>query len=225
MSEHERDDQMRDDQQLGDALREQLQALVADVNPSAALTERIDAIPSTRSSAWQRVLDRVRRRRFLIAVPVPLAAIAATLVVVLSESPAPTTADGITRLPNGNIRVTVNQMLDIAGTNAELRHFGVHSIVLVPFTASCPRDPSMTYIDTELYPAPQMTLTPKTLAPGWTTIMATRIIGKNLVQQAVDRFRTGHVPNCVSTHAVNVVGAPPPAPKRGSGGGSKKSSH
>ena len=220
MSEHDRSDEMREYQVLGDALRERLHALVADVNPSADLSERVDAIPSARASVWQRALDRVRRRRILLVVPVPLAAIAATLVAILGGSPAPTTAGGIMRLPNGFVSVSTEAMMNVAAANAELRHYGIHNIVVVPMTASCPRQAGISYIESKRYPEQPIRFDPTVLRRGWTSIVAAKVVGRNLLLIASDQFK-GHVPNCISSRAFN--GQPPSRQK--AAGSSKKTSH
>jgi len=205
MREHGQDDYMADER-LGLALRGELHALVADLNPSRGLMARVDALASERTSLRGRAVQRIRRRPILLGVPVPLAAIAATLVAVLGGGSAPVTAGGLSRMPNGDIWITVNQEMDVTDTNAELRHYGVRSIIVVPFSASCPLQPDMNYMDEKLYPAPKIIL-PRAAPRGYTWIMGARIIGKNLVQEASAAFKD-HVPNCISTHAFNVVGAP-----------------
>ena len=48
-------------------------------------------------------------------------------------------------------------------------------------------------------PAPRITLTPRTVAPGWTIVIAAEQIGPNLIEQAIGRFR-GRLPKCISSH-------------------------
>jgi hypothetical protein len=208
MSERGRDERTGDEELLGQAMRDELHALVADLNPSADLVARVEALASDSASLWGRALQRVRRRRILISVPIPLAALAATLVAVLGGGSAPVTARGLTILPNGAIRLSVDEEMDVAGTNAELRHYGFRNIIIVPFTASCPRNPDLQYLDEKLYPAPQIT-EPKAIRPGYIRIIGARIIGKNLVQEGFGQFKQGHAPNCLSTNPSDVVGGPP----------------
>lgn len=185
---------------LGQELREELHALVDDLSPSVELMAKVDAIPSGRGALG--VLGRLGRRprRIAFAIPVPIAAIVAAAVFLFGgSSNTPSYAGAILVLPNGEVRVSINQIVNVASANAELRAHGIHNMVVRPMSASCPEHPSMSYLGGALVPAPRITLTPRTAPRGWTIVLAAKQIGPNLIEQAIGRFR-GRLPKCVSSH-------------------------
>jgi hypothetical protein len=135
----------------------------------------------------------------LLVVPIPLIALIASAVVLISGS-AVRAAPAFARLRNGDVRVTIGQLIAVKSANAELRRLHIHNLVVVPMSGNCPLHPSMSYLGAELVPAPQITLTPQTIAHGWTVILASERIGRNKVEQAVGRFRHHYVPRCVTSH-------------------------
>ena len=136
----------------------------------------------------------------MLAIPASVAAIVAAAVLLFGGSGvAPSYAGAILVLPNGDIRVTVSQLVNVASANTELRAHRIHNMVVRPMSASCPERPSMTYIGSTLVPAPKVTLTPRTIAPGWTVVLAAKQVGPNKVLEAYGRFR-GRVPRCISLH-------------------------
>ena len=58
--------------------------------------------------------------------------------------------------------------------------------------------PGMSYFAGALRPAPKITLTPLTVAAGWTIVLAAEQIGPNKVENAIGRFR-GRLPRCVTS--------------------------
>lgn len=195
------------DDQLAVALRTQLRALTAELEPSASLLAAIEAIGqgagATRAERLHRRLTH-QRRRFLIAVPLPLIGVfTGASMLFTGATVGPTAAFAL--LGNGSVRVSIEQLIGVRAANAQLRHLGVSSIVVVPMTAACQLHPSVTYlIPARLHPAPKITLTPHTIAPGATVVLAAAKLGHNLVQMVAGRFRRDHIPRCVSLFA------PPP---------------
>jgi hypothetical protein len=184
---------------LGEALRAQLHALAGDLTPSAELMAQVDAIPRSRGAGRRGGLG-VRRRRIALALPVPIAAIIAAVVFLFGgSSVAPSYAGAILVLPNGGVRVTISQIMNVASANTELRAHHIHNMVVRPMSASCPGRPSMSYAGVGLVPAPRITLTPRTVARGWTIVIAAEQIGADKIAMAIGRFR-GRLPTCVSSH-------------------------
>lgn len=184
---------------LGDALRLQLHAAVDDLSPSAEMMATVDAIPSRRRPGGPLTRLGRGRRRIAVAISLPIAAILAAAVVLLGGSGVtPSYAGAILVLPDGEVRVTMSQIINVASANAELRSHRIFNMVVRPMTASCPEHPSMTYIGGALVPAPKITLTPRTVARGWTVVLAAKQIAPNEIEQALGRFK-GRVPSCVSS--------------------------
>ena len=192
--------------QLGEALRKRLHAHVEDVQPSAELMAAVDAIPSAHTPARRRVLERLKRRRLALALPLPVAALAATAVIVFGAADVSTSPAGAIRvLPNGELRIMLNQLTDVAAANAELHRHRVHNIVVIPMTASCP-DHDWTYTATYLKPeAPVTMLSPREIAPGYTVVLAAKNVGGGVVAEAFNRFKGGHLPRCASSHGTGVA--------------------
>ncbi len=184
---------------LGEELRQQLRAHVDDLKPSAELTARVEAIPSTRGVRLRRRLG-VRGRRIAFALPVSIVAIVAAAVTLFGgSSVTPSYAGAILVLPNGEVRVAISQIMDVASANTELRAHHIHNMVVRPMSAACPEQSSMSYDGAAKVPAPRITLTPRTVAHGWTIVIAAEQIGPNLIEQAIGRFR-GRLPKCISSH-------------------------
>jgi hypothetical protein len=188
------------DEELGAALRSEMRALTDRLNPSARLIEQVQAIGASPRSRLSRWLS-LPRRRVMIAIPVPALAVIATVVVLFSGSTA-APISAITLLDNGNIRVTIGQLMGVKSANAELQKLGIHKMVVVPMSASCPLHPSMSYFAGSLIPAPKITLTPETVSSAWTIVIAAEKIGPNKVENAIGRFRHHYVPRCVTSHGV-----------------------
>ena len=184
---------------LTEDLRRRLHAAVEDLNPSPELKAGVDGIPSGRGAHGP--LGRLGRRPRLVAfaLPVPIAAIVVAAVFLLGGSGvSPASAGAILVLPNGEVRVSIGQIMDVASANAELRGHHIHNMVIRPMSASCPASSSMSYAGVALVPAPRITLTPRTVARGWTIVIAAEKIGPNKIIQAIGRFR-GRLPRCISS--------------------------
>jgi hypothetical protein len=180
---------------LGDALRKQLHALVADLDPSAGLMARIDAIPTApQPRRWRTWL---RRRRIAFAVPVPAGLAAAAAVYALSGGAS--VANPITVLPNGAVRVTYAELPNIAATNAMLRRRHATKFVIVPLTPSC-RIWDVSYHAGTAGPQVAIRLSPHQVAAHTTVAIGTRRLANGDVETAFGRFQTGHVPTCMSSH-------------------------
>jgi hypothetical protein len=201
--------------QLGEALRKRLHAHVEDVQPSAELMAAVDAIPSAHTPTWRRVLERLRRRRIALALPLPVAALAATAVIVFGASDVATSPAGAIRvLPNGELRIMLNQLTDVAAVNAELRRHHIHNIVVIPMTASCP-DRNWTYVSGYLNPGLAVTmLSPKEIAPGYTVVLAAKDVGGGVVVEASSRLKGGRLPACASSHGTGVGMSVPAKPNK-----------
>ena len=76
---------MSDFEQFGEVLRQQLHAIVEDLHPSAELSAAVDAL-ATQRRARSALLGRLNRKRIAIAVPVPIAGIAAAAVLLFAGS-------------------------------------------------------------------------------------------------------------------------------------------
>jgi hypothetical protein len=135
----------------------------------------------------------------LLVVPVPLIALITGAAVLVSGS-AVSAVPAFARLRNGDVRVTIGQLIAVKSANAELRRLHIHNLVIVPMSGRCPLHPSMSYMGALLVPAPRITLTPGTIARGWTVIIASERIGHGKLEQAFGRFRHHYVPRCVSSH-------------------------
>jgi hypothetical protein len=91
----------------------------------------------------------------LLIVPVPLIALITALVVLVSGS-AVVTSPAFARMRNGDVRVTIGQLMAVKSANAELRRLHIHNLVVVPMSAGCPLHPSMSYMAGLLVPAPRI---------------------------------------------------------------------
>lgn len=181
---------------LGEALRERLHALVGDLRPSADLLAMVDAIPEVSRRSWLR--RQLTKRRIALTVPVPIAAIAtAALLLFGGASPTTSLGNGITWLPNGEVRMNMGEYLHIAEANADLRRHGLHGLVIEPMTDACPyRNFSYTM---GVGPWPVNLFIPNKSWKGWVIVQAAKKIGR-FDLSAAGRFRPGHVPPCVSSH-------------------------
>ena len=192
---------MTDLDYLGEPLREQLHTLVADVNPSAALLAAIDAIPETegrrRFGALRQRFAVLRRRRLSLVLPVPVAGAAVAIVALLSASnPAPSVGGAVKQLANGEVQVSIQELMNPPVANAIFRRVHLNDIVVVPLTPSCPNR-NMTYTAGEMKPSPIMFFT-RNGARGWKVVVGAKRIAKNWAEDAVGRFR-GHIPTCASS--------------------------
>lgn len=185
---------------LGEELRRRLHTVMEDLNPSPELIAKVDAIPSGRGALGP--LGRLGRlpRRIAVALPVPVAALIAAAVFLFGGSGVtPSYARAIVLLPNGDIRVTVSQIFNVTSANDELRAYHIHNMVVRPMSASCPDHPPMSYSGAFLTPAPRITFTPRTVARGFTIVIAAERIGHGMLKEAIGRFR-GPLPKCISSH-------------------------
>jgi hypothetical protein len=194
---------MSDFDQLGETLREQLHAIVEDLHPSGELSAAVDAIRSQPRARWA-FLGRLNRKRIAIAVPVPIAAIAAGAVLLFASSgPSASLAGGIKWLPKGSIQVFPAQLGDPTVANTALRRHHIVNIVVVPMTASCAyHDWSYSLAKDKvrgLY-AGSIFLTPRTIAKGYTVVLASKQLTPDYELSAVNRFRGGKLPTCASSH-------------------------
>ncbi len=197
---------MPDDGVLAGALRIAMRALTADIEPSQRLLAEIAAIGLDRRSALAgRAHAGLRRgaRGLLVVLPVPVVGVIAGVLILFTGATVAPSAFAL--LGNGNIRVTIGQLIGVRAANAQLRRLGVGTIAVVPMSASCQRHPSVTYmVPASLSPSPRITLTPRTVVSGWTIVLAAAKLGHDTVQIAVGRFRHHRIPRCVSLY-------PPPA--------------
>jgi hypothetical protein len=188
---------MLSDDELGAALGERLQEGVRDVSPSGDLLAALEKIADARGSRSPRSLTRRLRGRILIAVPVPVAALIAAAVLILSGSQA-APSYAVTLEPDGSVHVTINQITGVAAANARLRQLSIHTIVVVPMSATCTSHPDLSYMGVAKRPAPDVRLIPTRLPPDTTIILAAEQIGPNKVEMAFGRI-TGGAPPCVSS--------------------------
>lgn len=191
---------------LGGALRERLHALVADLNPSDSLLASVEAIPDAlhvdaipRPGHGARWRDRLTLRRIVVTIPLPIAAAVAAVLAFGGTAPTASLGSAVTLLPNGEFRISMTQLGNPAAANAMIRRHGVHNIVVVPLTSSCPnRD--MTYDVAKVggsIPVPVQLWSPKKIAPGHTVIVGSLRRG-DYIEQATG-ITTGKVPTCAST--------------------------
>lgn len=194
---------MSEHDHLGVALSEQLHAAVADLNPSPELLASVAAIPGAASRP--RMRDRLTRRTAALAIPVPVAALAAAVVAILSgANPTPSLGTGVTVLPGGAVRMRDSLLRNAAGANAALRSHHVHNIVIVPMTATCP-DRDWTYSASKVPPFTAMLFTPRTIPKGHVSVIAEALVSPGEIVQAGSLFRrTERLPTCASTHGWGV---------------------
>jgi anti-sigma factor RsiW len=193
--------------QLGEALREQLQTIVEDMHPSAELSAAVDALasaPRTRGPLRQRLS---RRRRIAIAVPVPIAALAGAAVLLFGTSGVSSSiAGGIVVLRNGQVRITSTEISEPAVANALLARHHIHNIVVVPMTAACPNRQFSYLLGIEPNGpnrAPLDTLTPNSGTSGYTIVVAASQKTHTSVLTAFGRFK-GTIPTCASSHGTGL---------------------
>ncbi len=189
---------MLSDDELGAALGERLREMVRDVIPSADLLARVENVATARGSRSPGALTRRLRARLLIAIPVPVAALIAAAVVILSGSQA-APSYAVTLKPDGSVEVTINEITGVAAANARLHQLGIRTIVVVPMSATCMIHPELSYMGVAKRPAPSVHLTPTKLPPDTKIILGAEQIGPNKVEMAFGRVK-GRTPVCVSSH-------------------------
>lgn len=197
---------MSDFDQLGEALREQLHAVVEDLHPTAELSAAVDALPTQRRTRWS-FLGRLSKKRLAIAVPVPIAAVAAGAVLLFAGSGGSSIAGGIVVLPKGSIQVFPSQLGDPAVGNAVLRRNQIHNMVVVPMTATCRYHDWSYILGKDLIHgrySGSMFLTPSTASKGYTIVIAAKQLTRNYVLTAVNRFKGGKLPTCASSHGTGL---------------------
>jgi hypothetical protein len=197
---------MSDFDQLGEALREQLHAIVEDLHPSAELSAAVDALPSKRRARWA-FLGRLSRKRIAIAVPVPIAGIAVAAVLLFAGSGTPSIAGGIVVLPSGSIQVFPAELSDPAVANAVLRRHHIDSIVVVPMMPACRYHDWSYTLGKDLVDgrtAGSEFLTPNTGTKGYTVVIAVKQLTRDYELEAVNRFRGGKLPTCASSHGTGL---------------------
>jgi hypothetical protein len=181
---------------LGEALREQLHVLVADLEPSAGLTARVEAIPTARQPRrWRRWFGR---RRIAFTIPLPAAGLAVAALLTFGGGGA-SVATQVTVLPGGELRITDLQLFKVADTNAMLRRLHVRNIVDVPLTPSC-RYWNVNYAVNRAFRGEALRTNPRKVRPGLTEILGIRRLHGNIAESVVSDVRSGHVPPCVSSH-------------------------
>jgi hypothetical protein len=193
---------MSDFDQLGEALREQLHAIAEDLHPSAELSAAVDALPSKRRARWA-FLGRLSRKRIAIAVPVPIAGIAAAAILLFAGSGTPSNAGGLVVLPSGSIQVFPAELSDPASANAVLRRHHIDNIVVVPMTPVCRYQDWSYMLQRDLLHGRtegSMFLTPSTGTKGYTTVIAVKQLTREWDLEALNRFRGGKLPTCASSH-------------------------
>ncbi len=193
---------MTEFERLGKELRQQLHAAVDDLQPSAELTANVDAIPSGHGAVG--LLGRLGRRprRIAFALPVPIAAI-----VAAARGPVRRVGRHavIRQRDHGSAQWRGARLLselgDVGAANAGTprashpQHAGRPDdrIMSVPKRLQLHRGSHY-----ESAAAPVVTLTPRTIAPGSTVVLAAKRIGRDtLVRAAFAPFK-GKLPTCAS---------------------------
>jgi hypothetical protein len=198
------------DDELGEALRGELQARSRDINPSAELWERLGAIEQGEPSLSARPARKWSRRAALTTAAMVAAVFAVVAVVALSGSNAPP-AFAVTSTSNGGVAVTLDDLTGVAGANARLSHLGVRARV-VPMTTSCTNHVSVSYVGIAESPAPMIKLIPSEIAPTATIVLAATQTAPNHVEMAIGKV-SGPAPSCVSLSGVGPgLPARPPIP-------------
>jgi len=198
---------MLNEDELGEALRESLQVLVRDVEPSVALWNWVNAqTPDDRPTTRSHLPMHLPAGRRVLAIAVLLIAmVVATGVIILARSSV-TPSYAVTLNAGGAVEITMRDVAAVADANAELRALGVHSIVIVPMTDACSSKVSVTYIagggGSDGKSPPTVRLVPKGIPHGTTVIVAAQQLTPNTVEEALGR----------------VVGPPPPCVAVGSSG-------
>lgn len=176
------------DDELGKVLSDALHALVSDIEPSRKLQERVDRI----AESPRPHVSRMSRRRLFAILPVPVAAVVATLVLVLGGSEV-TPSFAVVAKPDGRVLVTINDLSGVAGANARLRQLHLPAVV-VPMTTSCPNHVDLTYLGVRTQ---SVRLTRRPVPANTTILLAARQIGPHKVEMAFGRVK-GTPPACVS---------------------------
>jgi hypothetical protein len=188
---------MHDDEHLAELVGDALRRLVKDLEPSAELIARVDAMTEAPPRRWRLRSLGSLRRKLLVAIPAPVVA-AVVAVVVLFGGSATVPAGAFAVLANGGVRVTISQLMGVAAANRQLSKLHIRNMIVVPMTPSC-SNTNMSYMATELHPAPRITLKPTTVRASWTIVLAAKRIAPNVVEMAIGHF-TGRIPTCVSSH-------------------------
>jgi len=198
------------DDELGAVLREALHARVRDIEPSSALLGRVDQISASSTARGPHRRRGRFRRRLLAAMPIPVAVTVAAIIVALSGSEV-TPSFAVVAKPSGDVLVTINDLSGVAGANARLQALHVDAVV-VPMTADCPHQVDVTYLGVH---DQSVRLSPVTLPPDTTIVLAARQIGPNKVEMAFGRV-TGTPPACVAAQGTGpgLPGWPGPASQR-----------
>lgn len=204
---------------LGEELRQQLHGVVADVTPSAELMAQVDAIPSAHRSGVRKAFERLSPRRLALAVPLPVAAIVAGVVLLFGGGAAPSSAGLVTVLPNGEVRLDPTELSNAVVANAILRRHHIHNIVVVPMDASC-KDRDWTYIAGTARPASKTLLTPRTGSAAYVSVIAAKQVAADEILTAINRFRGRRLPTCASTRGWGIAmgGFPHYPPPKGQTG-------
>lgn len=185
---------MLNDDELGFALRQALGEMLDDIEPSEGLAKRVEEIPTRDRKGWRGALRRQGHRRLLAAVPIPIAAIAAGVIVFGGSDVAPSFA--VTSEPDGGVQVTIDDLTGVSGANARLRALGVRAVI-VPMTDDCGTHISLTYEGIAEQPAPSIKLMPSEIPAGTTIVLGAQQTGPNSVEMAFGRV-TGPPPPCVA---------------------------
>lgn len=202
---------MSEFEQLGAALREQLHALVADVQPSAELLRGVEELGDEPGRPRRRARVPWPRGRRLIALPLPIAAIAAVLAVLVGGSAAPPSL-AVTVRSDGSVFVTINKITGVGPANAQLHSQGIRNVVVVAMSPACRVHFGMSYLATTARPAPTIGLTRHRPPHGVRVVIAALRIGPNKIEMAFGRTR-GAIPACVTSHGIGpgLPGWRPPA--------------
>ena len=190
---------MLNDDELGEALRGELQARSRDIEPSAELWERLGAIEQGDPLPSARLARKWSRRAVLTTAAMVAAVFAVVTVLTLSGSSA-SPAFAVTSTSDGGVVVTLDDLTGVAGANAELSQLGVRAKV-VPMTASCTNHLSVSYMGIAESPAPMIKLIPSEIAPTATIVLAATETAPNHVEMAIGKV-SGPAPPCVSLNGV-----------------------
>jgi hypothetical protein len=197
---------MLSDEELGVALSEALHGLVGDVEPSAALLERVFTNPHAPAPKSRSATSRRLRRGAFASVPVGIAAAIATAVIVLGGSSV-TASFAVTSGSDGSITITIDDLTGVGGANARLRELGV-PVVVVAVSATCTTHLDLSYIGTSEQPEPSIRLIPSEIPAGSTVVLAASQNRANNVEMEIGSV-TGSPPSCVSPASAEVGSGPP----------------
>ncbi|MGC9220098.1 MAG: hypothetical protein ACP5H2_01935 [Solirubrobacteraceae bacterium] len=185
---------MLSEDQLGEALTERLEDLVAAIDPSAALHERVQQIPGPPRGRLARLAARPHRR--ILAISIPVTAAAAAVVALLLAAAAPPSF-AVTQSTDGVIVVTIRQITGLIGAQAKLR--SLHApVAIVPITKTCQSRVPLSYMAVGAVSAgATIRITPSQIPANTTLVLAAKQIPDSRIEIAVGRV-SGPPPTCAA---------------------------